>query len=252
MFKKIPIFNIAIGFLCAFTFRWENDWNFVNGSLNNEKIKSFALCRLPEVDLLSRPYTLISNLFIHSSPEHIFNNLFYLCVCGFFVELVAVNFFVNIVIFIAAILATTADLLVPGCYVGISGYTKALQGVAFIYAIRQLIENASSLPNSQKAMSTPTGKVPNNEIYPKDIFKNKIALVLVSIVILIFVAGETLPAEKRAMDKVGNYAHIAGLLVGLIIGAVTVIKKIDGKILKKYLSFFVIFIIALNLLAFFF
>jgi membrane associated rhomboid family serine protease len=216
MLKKLPAFNFLVGLVTVLAYLWAHDFSFAVSTpqalINAGKL---VLSTEEGRGIASRPYTLLTNFFVHTSSDHIFTNLAVLTVCGFFVELLSKRFWVCACIFIVAIPATATNLLVPGNYAGLSGYTMALGGAALAYMVRLGGEYLFPAPHRKAACAKRIAQW--------------------SLLLLVF-AIYVIPEKNRAMTHVGNYAHIAGYLTGMIIGMLAPIKEWDAAPIKRWLA----------------
>ncbi|MHC1576095.1 MAG: rhomboid family intramembrane serine protease [Methanosarcinaceae archaeon] len=146
------------------------------------------LFQLYPMDILSRPWTLVTHMFIHASFGHLFFNMFVLFFFGRELERrVGTNMFIY-VFFISGIVSAlgfSATTTSPIPMVGASG---AIMGV----------------------FATITVLVPNLPIYVY-FFPMKIKYALILFIILDFVL-------IGAPDMVAHTAHLSGIVVGLFIG----------------------------------
>lgn len=245
MLKKYPVFSLVVGFVTVLAYLWAHGFSFSMPEPQAlENAGNLILSTAEGRDIASRPYTLLTNFFVHTTPDHLLQNMATLIVCGFFVEFLSRRFSANAVIFIASIPATATNLLVPGSYAGLSGYTMALTGAMFAYLVRLGGEHLLSVNDAEPASE----HADHSEARPRwrFIHKKTVPVMQVAVLLLIFLAY-SLPERNRAMTSVGNYAHIAGYLTGMVIGMNTTMRSWDEAPMKRWTASVLLFMALLGI-----
>jgi len=153
-------------------------------------------------DILTRPWILITHMFLHGSPYHLFFNMYVLYIFGPMIEQrIGSKRFLG-VYFLSGLISAFAASLFYGAVLGASGAIMGMLGVIIIL-----------LPELQVLFFF---------IIPMRLWIAAIIIALIDIFGIFYPAG------------IANIGHLAGLGTGLLFGLY--LKKIKIKFQKKFSS----------------
>lgn len=140
-------------------------------------------------------YRLISSAFLHANVEHFLFNIFALYILGKFVESIYSHVHILITFIVTALLANVVSLtfITDSLSLGASGAVYGLLGVLVIFMLI------------------------NRKINTKLIVQIALIFIVISVISSLF-------------SNVNHYAHVGGLIYGLMLGVLFQAKRIDWKI----------------------
>ncbi|CAD2075984.1 rhomboid family intramembrane serine protease [Phocicoccus pinnipedialis] len=140
-------------------------------------------------------YRLISSAFLHANVEHFLFNIFALYILGKFVESIYSHVHMIVAYIITAVLANVMSLtfITDSLSLGASGAIYGLLGVLVVYMLI------------------------NKKINTKLIIQISLIFIIISIVSSFF-------------NNVNHYAHVGGIIYGLMLGVLFQFKRIEWRI----------------------
>lgn len=167
-------FAIQLVIICVIVFVFQ----FFNNAITDE----YALV---SATVLSKPWTLITSIFLHGSFEHLFYNMFALALFGSILEKIIGGKKFLIIFFVSGIISGIG---------GVFFYTESIGASGAIYGLLGTL--AALRPN----MGVLVGFVP----------------MPMAVAILLWTAGDLI--GLFAPDQIAHAAHLSGLAFGLIVG----------------------------------
>jgi membrane associated rhomboid family serine protease len=182
-------FAIILVIICVVVFFFQ---------INNEGLTEQYM--LVSADVFSRPWTLITSMFLHGSFEHLFYNMFALALFGFILERIIGGKKFLILYFVSGVIAGLGTIPFYEASLGASGAIMGILGTLAVLRPRMRVY-ISYVPMPM------------------------------SVAVIVWAAGDLI--GFFAPSDVANAAHLFGLAVGLLIGFYLKKKYGERRIPKR-------------------
>jgi hypothetical protein len=189
MMKKYDWYALKLVAICVIVFILQN----VFGSLTDE----FSL---DSTTFFSRPWTIVSYIFLHASFEHLFYNMFALALFGSVLERIIGSKKFLLTFFISGIIAGVGSLIFYTSSIGASGAIYGIMGALAVIRPRMTV------------------------------YVTFIPLPM-ALAVIFWAAGDLLGLFSPS-DLIAHGAHLSGLVFGLIYG-IRLRKEYGENIIKR-------------------